>query len=214
MKHATADLWFIARQMLTQLLCVAGAATAAALAGLTRRHRAEVLTWLPPLETLVRKLLLIEAAALAPRLIAKRAGGDQRARTARAHQVAFKLSPLALPKAHPARIRLLGAPTTLAELWLNQRRAARVSRLSEAPRAAPNVRLANRIAALAAVIAKPLPHARRLARLLRRPSGAAKLADAIASARLGRRPLTFNDQAFASASGQAAHIAARAPEPG
>jgi hypothetical protein len=210
MKHA--DLWFIARQMLTQLLCVAGAATAAALAGLTRRHRAEVLTWLPPLETLVRKLLLIEAAALAPVVIAKRARGDQRARTARAHQAAFKLSPLAQPKAHPARIRLLGAPTTLAELWLNQQRAARVSRLGEAPRAAPHVRLANRIAALAAVIAKPLPHARRLARLLRQPSSAATLADTIAAARLGRRPLAFNDHAFDCASEQAA--AARAPEPG
>jgi hypothetical protein len=212
MKHATADLWFIARQMLTQLLCVAGAATAAALAGLTRRQRAEVLTWLPPLETLVRKLLLIEAAALTPLVVAKRAGGERRAQTARAHQVAFKLSPLASTKAHPARIRLLGAPTTLAELWLSQQRAVRVSRLNEAPRAAPNVRLANRIAALAAVIAKPLPHVRRLARLLRRPSGAAKLIDTIASARLGRRPLTFNDQAFACATEQAA--AARAPEPG
>lgn len=212
MKHATADLWFIARQMLTQLLFVAGAATATTLAGLTRRHRAEVLTWLPPLETLVRKLLLIEAAALPPTKIAKRAGGNQRAQTARAHQPTFKLSPLSPPNAHPARIRLLGAPTTLAELWLDQQRAARVSRLSAAPRAAPNVRLANRIAALAAVIAKPLPHARRLARLLRQPSGAAKLADAIATARLGRRPFTFNDHAFACASEQAA--AARAPEPG
>lgn len=212
MKHA--DLWFIARQMLTQLLCVAGAATAAALAGLTRRHRAEVLTWLPPLETLVRKLLLIEAAALAPLKIAKRGSSEQRAQSVRAHQPAFKLSPLAQSKAHPARIRLLGAPTTLSELWLNQQRAARVARLSEAPRAAPNVRLANRIAALAAVIAKPLPHARRLARLLRRPSGAAKLASTIASARLGQRPLAFNDRAFDCASEQATHIAGRAPEPG
>lgn len=195
---AAPDLWTAARRMLAQLLCLVGLATPTAIAALSRRQRAELRLWVIGLEALVRKLLLIEADALGPPthrghepVARKGAGAEARGRS----NPSFSLLPAAVrERAHPARIRQFGPPLLVRDLWRDLDREARIARLQAAPRAAPNQRLANRIAALGRVLAKPQPHARRLARLLARVARAAF--DAIVRASAPWRPEAFQSAAF------------------
>lgn len=201
MKHALAapDLWSSARTMLQRLLFLVGPITALALARLTARERTEVFAWLHPLEAMVRKLLLIEAAALAPpasRTLTA-AAKQKSAANAAARTPSFALLPAAARDAPcPARIRQLGSPLLLRDLWRERERAARIDRLRLAPRTAPNARLTNRLRALQRAIEKPLAHARRLARFLARIAAAGQAAHAIAFAPLRRRPMMFHDRDF------------------
>lgn len=62
-------LWRAARFLMRGLMSALGAPEEIAQRGLlTRRARAEILAWLRPVEALLRRLLLVRAAALAPEL--------------------------------------------------------------------------------------------------------------------------------------------------
>ena len=66
---ALADMWEHARELMRNLMAVCGDPCAiAARAVITVKERADVLSWLVPLERAVRKLLLIEALKLAKTL--------------------------------------------------------------------------------------------------------------------------------------------------
>ncbi|MES1156531.1 MAG: hypothetical protein ABUL73_02015 [Alphaproteobacteria bacterium] len=63
--NSTAQLWVIAREMLTMMiLALESPGIVAAIERLTCKTKREIKDWLCPLETLTRKLLLIEAAKL------------------------------------------------------------------------------------------------------------------------------------------------------
>lgn len=154
------DIWIAARSMFARL-----------------RQSTHYKQWLYALEALVRKLVLLEALALAPPLpklrplqlplICTKLSEPPRARSAeRGH--AFRLWPRA--KAHPARIRLLGKPQSHAELDRDALYQAQLDRLKRARlnRPAPVQLMLRRINALSRVLEKPLPYAKRLARKLRR----------------------------------------------
>lgn len=156
-----APLWLRARAMFaraTRALNVFGAL--AALGPLPRALRREIMGWLAPLEMIVRKLLLAEAARLAP-------------------QTRRPLSPLALKC-------LRQIPRTPAPAFsLRPPRDCRRARLCPSIRSFDQLRqtppppararanagpdgkaLSRRFAALARVLAHPLRHARRLSRLI------------------------------------------------
>jgi hypothetical protein len=204
MTHALTapDLWTAARRMLGEILCIAGAATAAAIVRLSRREREGLRAWVVGLEAMVRKLLLIEADRLGPPASLRHGSAAQKEAGADAggpRNPSFHLLPAAArQREHSARIRQLGPSLLVRDLWRDAAREARIARLKAAPRAAPYVRIANRIAALARVIARPAPHARRLARVLAKAAGATF--DAIVSAPARHRPMAFQAAAFDEAS--------------
>jgi hypothetical protein len=166
MEHYTltkpiAEIWTSARAMFTRLRGLVGAKQ-----------------WLYALEALVRKLVLLEALALAPALpklppiqlplyMQMKLPPPPRER---AKTYAFRLWPRAKP--HPARIRLLGKAQSRAELerdalyraQLERLKLARQKRLPEAQR------IVRRIGALSRVLEKPLTYARRFARKLAKTS--------------------------------------------
>ncbi len=154
------DIWTAARTIFSRL-----------------RQVAHYKQWLYALEALVRKLVLLEALALAPPLpklrpiqlplIYTKLPPPPRERSSeRGH--AFRLWPRT--KAHPARIRLLGTPQSRAELDRDALYQAQLDRLKRARlnRPAPVQLMLRRINALSRVLEKPLPYAKRLARKLRR----------------------------------------------
>lgn len=213
---AAPDLWFSANAMLARVLHLIGAATAPAIMRLARRQRAELIDWLVSLEAMVRKLLLIEAAALAGRpnplrptpSCNEKGANDPNSRAANKRTPAFNLIPVIAREArHPARIRQLGPAFLVRDIWREQRADARLDRLRGAPKPLPGVRLANRVAALLRVIENPLRHARRLARLMRRLARrAAHIARCIAAALLRRRTMDFHDAAFDQATRRASSV--------
>ena len=196
------DLWQSARAMLNELFFLITGTTPAHLQRLKQRERKHVRDWLAALEAMVRKILLIEAAeyTFPPSTSGcaaaqARAGGgatlSRRAATSR-RAPSFKLIPeQACVPAHPARIRMLGAPTSLTELLKNKARTQNLAALRNAPRAEPNAHLANRISALARVIANPITAIRALARRLR---ASRKIGDAIMIAHVAT-PHTFHGDA-------------------
>lgn len=183
--------------MLAELIYMVGAATSACLHQLTRRERRSAREWLDALERMVRNLLLIEVRALGlpPLGSPARSPASPSAQAPRApapRPPAFILVPeSARTRPHPARIRRLGPPFLVSDLWRDAAHARLIAALRSAPRPAPHAHLVNRIAALARVIAEPLPAIRRLARLLR---ARLALASAIAIAR-GKIPYTFHGDA-------------------
>ncbi len=193
--------------MCARLMCLIGAARAAAIACLSRRQRAELIDWLAPLEAMARKLLLIEAAALPPctKSVRQPARAGEGACTARKHGPAFNLIPVrARERAHPARIRQLGGPILVRDMWSDAVRMQRIAHLRAAPKPAPGARLANRVAALLRVIDRPLVHARRLARLMARLARrAGRIARCVAEAPLRRRPMMFHVAAYDQTTGRA-----------
>ena len=156
------DIWTAARAMFARL-----------------RGAVSAKQWIYALEALVRKLVLLEALALAPPLPKPRPiqlpliytkikqPAPPRERSTGRGQ-AFRLWPRAKP--HPARIRLLGKPQSRAELDRDALYQAQLERLkhARAHRLAPVQRMIRRINALSRVLEKPLPYAKRLALKLRK----------------------------------------------
>ncbi len=150
------DIWTAARAMFARL-----------------RGAVSAKQWLYALEALVRKLVLLEALAMAPPLpkprpiqlplyMQTKLPEPPRERSTQRGS-AFRLWPRAKP--HPARIRSASAELerdSLYQAQLGNLKRARANRL-------PLVQLLiRRINALSRVLEKPLPYAQRLARKLRR----------------------------------------------
>jgi hypothetical protein len=220
----SSSLWSIAREMFSLMLLALGAPGAiAAHDRLSRKYRREILDWLEPLELLVRKLLLVEAAklprpaerrktprALTLKLIQSWARRKPRRRaiiepnrpaTWRApFRLLIPADPLYHPRpiesANPPRIRALGPPTLVREIWNARDEAARIANLAARRTArAKNAtrRLALRFEAVRRVIDDPAPHAERLMRKLSRmpdPPAAAR--------RLAKAPAPRRHRAFAN----------------
>lgn len=175
------QLWSNVRAALSRLR-----ATLAPLDTLTSKERRDLRTWLRALETFARRVVLLEALSL-DRLDrgfslsaeARRAKGEgasaRKARIQRKRRPTLRLWPR--PKPPRARIRLLGPPTLVRDIWREQHRATLIARLQSARgnRRPAHVRLADRIDALENLLAAPMRAARRLARKLTR-SLALKLA--------------------------------------
>ena len=155
------DIWLKARAMFARLSTV------------------RLAHWLYALESLVRKLVLLEAMALAPVYAAPAfrlplhlqqalPEPPPREPTQRGHS--FRLWPKAKP--HPARMRLLGKATSATERNKEALRQAQIERLRQAraKRATAAQLMLRRLKALGCVLEKPLPYARRLARKLRASS--------------------------------------------
>ena len=155
------DIWLKARAMFARLSAV------------------RLAHWLYALEALVRKLVLLDAMALAPvyatpafrlPLHLQQAPPEPAPREPAQRGHSFRLWPKAKP--HPARMRLLGKATSAAERAREAERQAQLERLKQAraKRATASQRLLRRLNALGRVFEKPLPYARRLARKLRASS--------------------------------------------
>lgn len=198
-----APLWRRARDMLSRAFAtLGGPGSIAAIAKLTGPLRRRIVGWLCPLEHVVRKLLLAEAAAFhrlecaaavraaaGPRLIqiplrgvalhadAQPANAVSPPRAPAVGDVAGRSSPdLSHPESWSARFSFALPRDPLA---VTDARAPRIRALwgpasqptpiQAAPRAhASGLGLARRFEALRRVLENPLPHARRLARLLLR----------------------------------------------
>lgn len=151
---------------------------------LDRNERRDLGRWLTAFEAFVRRVVLLEAMNLAPATLDREPSGSHsqrhtnaglKARTPRKPRL--RLWPRA--KITGPRIRQLGPPMLVREVWREQHRAALIARLAAARgrRRKPNAILADRIDALEAVLAAPLRAARRLARkLAQTPRLAVKLA--------------------------------------
>ncbi|MBC7770571.1 MAG: hypothetical protein H7124_17455 [Phycisphaerales bacterium] len=174
---AIAHLWRAARAMFERMRAVIG--EAAAIASRPALDAEEITTaraWLRSLELMVRKLVLIEAMALAvksrlPRMSntveIRQYAPPKPAGPKRAPSYSFKLWPR--PPTPPARIRILGKPVLVREIWRERDRAAAARRLNMVRfmRTPEPQRIARRIEALSRVLNKPEYAARRLARRLR-----------------------------------------------
>lgn len=178
------NLWTRARAMFARALAALGdPAAIAAIATLPSALRRRIVAWLAPLEHIVRKLLLAEAAqmraaptwtaALQARIAAPacaREGASEDARsnsnpsTPETWSVRFALSlprdPRIVADAHAPRIRSLWDDGPVA--------TRRPSPVRQATAEDGAVRLARRLEALRRVLENPRPHALRLARLLKR----------------------------------------------
>jgi hypothetical protein len=159
---------------------------------LLAKERRDLRTWLRALEAFCRRLALTEALQL-PRLDREPSGSHCQRHTQaslKAHAPKKRLPRLRLwprTKRHPARIRLLGPPTSVGEIWRDQKREALLARLkrARARRKPAHLRIADRIDALQSFLDAPRAAIRRLARKL---SAVPKLAFRIAARLTGRRP--------------------------
>ena len=175
------------------LVAIGDISALAALASVAPGVRRQIISWLAPLVQIVRKLLLAEAAALhrrpnagagaanspPPRGGRGRGGGESGGGESAAAKVynfnsrgraTFALSPprdpLLVPDARAPRIRALwdeGPPIFASAPTPANTKRAPTRPLRDAP-----LRLARRLEALQRVLENPLPHARRLARMLTR----------------------------------------------
>jgi hypothetical protein len=173
------------------LAAIGDLASIAALKTLSPDFRRQIVAWLAPLEHIVRKLLLAEAAELHQRekartapcrahtgagvasrsaaLGAACAAGAARSKVDPAHPATWNATfsfaaprdPLAVPESRAPRIRALWGATPPPAP--PPLRARRPARPEDAP-----FRLARRLESLRRVLENPLPHAERLARLLAR----------------------------------------------
>lgn len=193
--------------MFAALIFVIGVASAGAIARLSKSARREALTWLRATETMVRKLLLVEAQTPPPPARAKQPL-PSRNLPRRKSSPAFVLAPHGEGEPHAApRIRALGGPMLVRDVWAEQRRQERLAALKSASKSEPHQRFANRVLALKRVLAQPLRHVRRLARLLAR--GARRLVGAIAFKRLRERPMLMENPPFERADAETRTIARR-----
>jgi hypothetical protein len=172
--------WTAARAMFDRMARAVGEAAALAdRAWIGPKETREVRSWLNPLIALVRRLVLIEAIALARAPAAKSGTADVHARprgdaalTARKHPPRTRTYALRLwPQAKHAgpRIRQLGPPVLVRDIWSDNARAAAARHLQKVRfmRPPPGVQLARRIEALTRILDRPLTAARRLAQKLR-----------------------------------------------
>jgi hypothetical protein len=150
-------------------------------------------TSLRALEAFCRRLALSEALALgdthARRPLAEfgRTAAVRVCHPKRKRQPRLRLWPT--PPRLRARIVLLGPPTSMREIWRNQKRDALIARLAQARthRKPAHLRIADRIDALQRFLDAPLAGIRRLARKLR---AIPKLAFRIAAKLTALRPPT------------------------
>lgn len=168
-------LWEAAEYLLRWLVALCGDACAVVARGrLSPKERREIAFWLRPVEALVRRLLVVEAARLAETL------PPPRARTARPRKCRTVLQDPENSASWAVRFRALeriGSPgaapaACTAPLACARSRRAGVKRDSFAAR--DPWPLAERIEAVARVLENPAPFARRLARRL--TAGAARYA--------------------------------------
>ncbi|MGD9815939.1 MAG: hypothetical protein AB7F85_09430 [Hyphomonadaceae bacterium] len=160
-------------------------ATLAPLDTLDRRERAHVRAWLRALEGLARKAVLIAARAVT--LSDAPARPRPNTATPAAPRAGKRLPRLRLwPKLRRgrARVRQIGPPLLVREIWRERARAARAAQLAKArlERKPFHIRFADRLDALERLIENPAPAARRLARKL---AQAPKIALKIVAARFG-----------------------------
>ena len=169
-------LWSNARQALTRLR-----ASIPPLDTLDRKERRKLGRWIAALEAFVGRIVLLQALHLTERgsplsAKARREGAQARPKThARLGTRAPKRRPPRLrlwpqSKRTGPRIRLLGPPTAVAEIWRDQRRDALIARLKAAlgRRRRPHIVLADRLDAIDSILDEPMRAARRLARKLAR----------------------------------------------
>jgi hypothetical protein len=174
-------LWSNAREALTRLR-----ASLLPLDTLDRKERRDLRRWIAALEAFVRRIVLLEALSLDVSRLEREPPGSHARREARAPTSKRKRPPrLRLwpqPKRTGPRIRQLGPPVLVRDIWREQRRAALIARLAAArgQRRKPYIILAARIDALDSILAAPMRAARRLARKLAQlPRLALKLALAV-----------------------------------
>jgi hypothetical protein len=171
-------LWLNAREVLTRLRSSIGR-----LDVLDRKESRDLRSWIAGIEAYVRRIVLLEALHLDrldrgssdPHVLG--ANKNARLKTRGPRKPRLRLWPR--PKRTGPRIRQLGPPVLVRDVWREQRRAALIARLAAARtrRRAPHVILADRIDALDAILAAPMRAARRLARKLAKlPRLALKLA--------------------------------------
>jgi hypothetical protein len=180
-----AQLWTAARAMFARLASAVGEPAAiAARDAFDTKHACAVRAWLRPLEAMVRKIVLIEAMALArqpappPALPMAKPARAKPNRARRAYRIGFRLWPRQPISAGP-RIRSLGPPMRVIDINRDRARLALAQHLNRVRcmHRPEHERLAGRVAALAHVIAKPFAAIGRLARKLRAlPKLALKLA--------------------------------------
>jgi hypothetical protein len=175
-------LWSHAREVLTRLR-----ATLMPLDTLDKKERRALSQWLAALESFARRIVLLEAYAVLDREPSgshshRRITAGLKARSPRTSKRAPCLRLWPSPKHTGPRIRLLGPPTSVREIWRDQHRAGLIASLAIARtrRRPPHKRLADRIDALESLISAPRRAARRLAhKLAQTPKLALKLACAI-----------------------------------
>lgn len=183
-------LWSSFREALSRLR-----ATLQPLHTQDRKERRELRRALAGLEAFARRVVLLEAMSL-PRTRLDRASSDAPA-SLKARGPRKTTSPPSLrlwprQKRGAARVRQLGPPLLVRDIWREQHRAALIARLKDARRRPITTRLADRIGALENLIAAPLRAAKRLAhKLVRLPSLALKLVMARLSAARGIDPVLY-----------------------
>jgi hypothetical protein len=164
MTTSITKLWTAARAMFER---VRGAADIVARA-LSRHDIEHMRARLRPLEALVRKIVLIEAMALArePARVTHPRLTHRTSTTPRPRAYALRLWPRTPPP--PARIRQIGPPLLVRDIFHDHARAAMMRRLNMARAKRPTeaAHIARRISALERLFAKPIAAVRRLARKL------------------------------------------------
>jgi len=178
-----AHLWQAARALFDRMRAAIGEAHDIANRRLDRDTLAAMRAWLRPLEALVRRTVLIEASVLARTPAPPRkatSGVAVRAAPPPQRKPSLRLWPRTPPP--PARIRQLGPPLLVRDIYRERARAAQPRHLNMVRFMRPPepLRIARRIEALARVLDKPANAIRRLARKLRAlPKLAFKLAAAL-----------------------------------
>ena len=167
--------WTAARAMFERMARAVGDAAALAdRAWIGPKEQSELRSWINPLIAVVRKLILIEAIAIARAPAFKMRTADlpvrprgRAALSARTHTHALRLWPQTKPTG--PRIRQLGPPLLVRDIWRDNARAATARHLQKVRfmRPPPGVQLARRVEALTRILDRPLNAARRLARKLR-----------------------------------------------
>jgi hypothetical protein len=161
--HLLSRLWSNAREALTRLR-----SSLVPLDVLDRKERRDLGRWIAALETFVRRIVLLEALSLdrEPSRPHSRYQANASLKGRRPRGPRLRLWPRA--KTTGPRIRPLGPPVLIPEVWREQHRRALIARLAAARgrRRKPHIILADRIDALESILAAPMRAARRLARKL------------------------------------------------
>jgi hypothetical protein len=165
--------WTAARAMFARMSRAVGEAAALAdRAWIGPKEKSEVRSWINPLIALVRKLVLIEAIALARAPASKVRTADLPVRprgkaALKSRNYTLRLWPK--PKRTGPRARQLGPPVLVRDIWRDNARASAAHHLKKVRfmRPPPGVQFARRIEALTRILDRPLNAARRLANKLR-----------------------------------------------
>jgi hypothetical protein len=184
------SLWTALRAMVARMHKVLGSAAALAdRAWIGPKEQKEIRAWIAPLIAMARKIVLLEALVLARQPLPLRKPA-QRALNASARASERKRGLRLWPKQKRARarVRQLGPPVLVREIWAERARAAKARLLNKVRfmRAPPAVQLARRIEAITRLIEKPRAAIHRLARKL---CAQPKLAIALGAKRMPRTRL-------------------------